>query len=726
MKYIWNPQGYHDNNSSALRYWNCRPLEEATEWKASALDLTDPDAIAQYDPMHYKLATFMKTLDLLIEQGDAAYRQQERDTLAAAKMWYTQALALLGDKPDLPTQESSWANPPLAQAADPGRQRDQQQMLLQLRQTAATVTDAPLTDLTTRFLPQTNEKLGAYWQTLAQRLYNLRHNLSIDGQTLSLPLYAPPADPKALLIGAVNAAAGNETGPSDAMLPLYRFSVALDNAKSMVAQLAQFGGALLTLSAQMDTEALALLLQNQGCELARQSIAIQEKALLEIGEEQNALQESQRGTMARFEHYRELYKQNLTAGEITTLALPAAEVGLFVQSGALNLVGSIAETIPNIYGMAFGGAQYGAVSKGVGSLLQSGAFAMAATIGAIDRLEGFRRRRDEWKIQRDIGASNMKEIEARTLAMEIRHQAGTLQHAYQITQYTQMQEHLAFLKTRFTNKTLYSWLRGRLLAIYRQFYDLTFSRCLMAQRAYSREFGDILANFIRPGAWQGPYMGLQAGETLMLALAQMEASYWQRISRPLEVTRTVSLAQVYASLPEGAFNLVEEIAKLLKQQGDNKGEGDGRNTLVLEKNQLKARIHLADLGIKNDYPDEVMQGRRQIKQISVTLPALIGPYQDVQAIMRYDGDWRMPRGCQAIAVSHGMQDSGLFQLDFNDARSLPFEGIPIDSGSLVLNFPNAYQADGKAKQQALLLSLSDIIFHIQYTIFENEKLGHVA
>lgn len=53
------------------------------------------------DPMQYKLAIFMRTLDLIISQGDQAYRQLERDTLAEAKIHYIQASQLLGPRPNL-------------------------------------------------------------------------------------------------------------------------------------------------------------------------------------------------------------------------------------------------------------------------------------------------------------------------------------------------------------------------------------------------------------------------------------------------------------------------------------------------------------------------------------------------------------------------------------------------------------------------------------------------
>ncbi|TKJ82678.1 neuraminidase-like domain-containing protein, partial [Erwinia persicina] len=84
IKYVWSPDGYLVNNQPAAWTWNVRPLEEETTWHANPLDSVDPDAVAQADPMHYKVATFMAWLDLLIARGDAAYRQLERDTLNEA------------------------------------------------------------------------------------------------------------------------------------------------------------------------------------------------------------------------------------------------------------------------------------------------------------------------------------------------------------------------------------------------------------------------------------------------------------------------------------------------------------------------------------------------------------------------------------------------------------------------------------------------------------------
>ncbi|PHM44337.1 insecticidal toxin complex protein A [Xenorhabdus szentirmaii] len=69
MNYIWNPSGYVINGKEQNYLWNVRPLEEDTSWNTTPLDSVDPDAVAQNDPMHYKVASFMKSLDLLIARG---------------------------------------------------------------------------------------------------------------------------------------------------------------------------------------------------------------------------------------------------------------------------------------------------------------------------------------------------------------------------------------------------------------------------------------------------------------------------------------------------------------------------------------------------------------------------------------------------------------------------------------------------------------------------------
>ncbi len=708
LQYVWNPSGYVVGGQQQSYQWNVRPLEEDLGWNAESLDSTDPDAVAQYDPMHYKVATFMRWLDLLVARGDRAYRKLERDTLSEAKMWYLQALHLLGEQPYLP-RTAQWSEPPLAAAADETTQRAHLQALEAL---SAGGQPMPLTanSLTALFLPQANDVMLGYWRTLEQRLYNLRHNLSIDGRPLMLPLYATPANPKDLLSAAVASSSGGgrvfpPTEPS-----LLRFLPMQENAKSTVSQLMQFGNSLQGILERQDAEKLGVLLQNQAKDLVLISLGAQDKTLAELDKDIEALQQAQQGAQQRRDHYSALYEEDVNSGEKRLMDLRMASASIATGATTLHMSAAAVEMVPNIYGFAVGGSRYGALMNASAIAMQLSASGMMIEADKLSQSELYRRRREEWDIQQKNAQADLEQIGAQLGALGLRKEAANLQKNYLTLQQEQTEAQLTFLKGKFSNEALYSWMRGELAAIYYLFYDLAVSRCMTAEQAYQWETRSV-ERFIKPG-WNSTYSGLLCGEGLMLNLTQMEAAYLIQDARALEVVRTVSLSDFYAGLPDDKqFDFAEKVVTFIEAGGGR--AGSDANGLSLENGRLSATVTLRDLKIVEDYPADMQLGnQRRIKQISITLPALIGPYQDIQAMLSYGGSLVLPRGCEALAVSRGLDDSGQFELNFNDGRFLPFEGIPVDDGgTLTLRFPNAL-----GKQEGLLRTLSDIVLHIRYTI----------
>ncbi|ATF53997.1 neuraminidase-like domain-containing protein [Morganella morganii] len=701
LSYIWRPA------ASGTGDWRVRPLKEDTSWNADPLDSVDPDAVAQNDPMHYKVSTLMKLLDLLIARGDSAYRMLERDTLNEAKMWYMQALGLLGDKP-LTTISGTWSNPALSNAADKTQAKQFHDEISRIRSGGLLPEVRTANTLTGLFLPQQNEKLLGYWQTLEMRLFNLRNNLSIDGQPLSLPVFAAPADPAALLSAAAAASGGSKALPS-AAIPAMRFPQALDSARSLTGQLMQFGSSLQGLIERRDAEAMSELLQNQAGELMLSSLRMQEQSLTELDAEKKTLEQSRAGAQSRFDSYRALYDENVSAEEKRTMDLYLSSAILSTSIGVLDMAAAAADMAPNVFGMAVGGSRWGGIPKAIGSGIALAASATKITADNISQSEAWRRRRQEWEIQKNNAESEVKQIDAQLEALAVRRTATEMQREHLEIQQAQTQAQLEFLQRKFSNKALYSWLHGRLASIYYRFYDLTATRCMMAEAAFAWQTGET-TRYIKPGAWQSSNAGLMAGESLLLNLTEMEQAWLKWNHRTLKVTRTVSLAKVYKEY-DTPVNLAEKIAELLKGSGSGNTPAATGLSMTADK-ELYAAFNLKALKIAENYPARLGKTRR-IKQISVTLPALTGPYQDVRAVLSYGGDVRLPDGCKAIAVSHGMNDDGQFRLDFNDGHWLPFEGIPVDNdSSLFLSFPEAT----KDEQKALLLSLSDIIIHIRYTI----------
>jgi len=66
---------------------------------------------------------------------------------------------------------------------------------------------------------------------------------------------------------------------------------------------------------------------------------------------------------------------------------------------------------------------------------------------------------------------------------------------------------------------------------------------------------------------------------------------------------------------------------------------------------------------------------------------------------------------KAIAISHGKNDAGLFELRFDDSRYLPFEGAGVISRWRL-------EMDGPATAP-IRPSISDVVLHLSYTAKED-------
>ncbi|ATP49731.1 hypothetical protein CR512_10270 [Pseudomonas putida] len=696
LKYVFNPAGYSVSGVGTQRMWNVRPLEEDTSWNDDPLKSLDPDAVAQNDPMHYKYNVFMRLLDICIGRGDAAYRRLQRDTLSEASVWYQRAVSLLGDAPWAPPA-TGWNEPVLGQAAAPG--------------------ESP-------FLPEVNRTMLGYWEALRIRQYNLRHNLTLDGQPLSLPLYATPADPKALLAAAVAAEASGERGLTEVNdVPALRFTVLLDGARSMAAQLIHFGSELQWILERQDAEALAGMLASQGAELAESNVALFKHTLKELAADRVTLQSSLVAATASRNHYLNLYQRNISDREHLALKLRTESEQAGAAESALMAGAAIIAAFPKIFGFSNGGGKpedaLKAVAYGFGA--RSKVYGIKAS--RLSQEEAFARRRADWKFQYESAEKQMATVQAQLDALAVREASAQMHIAHLNTQAAHSQAQLALFQGKYTGKAMYSWLRARLASIFYTYYDLTVSRCLMAQKALQWEKGDT-DMYLRTGTWNSAWSGLLCGEGLMLALGQMETAWvkWQK--RELEVTRTVSLARLFdgkLSSQDQAVTLGEAVKALLDGKTVEVDDTLENSSFALAANgMLSIQFGLKALNLAAGF--ETAASRR-IRSIAVSLPALLGPYQDVHARLLTNAQG-LPAGCEQMNISHAMQDNGQFsQLNGYPAfrpgnQLLPFEGLHIakaddreDQTQMTLNFDQA-QGD----QRALLERLNDIILHVQFTV----------
>jgi hypothetical protein len=736
---IFDPGRKENANTGAPAYWNVRPLTELPDPDYFMRAPIDPDGIAASDPVRYQKAVYFHYIKNLIDRGDMAYRQVTPDSLGEAKLWYVRILDLLGPRPDavIISQWTPIKLAALAGASNTSLRAFETQLIEQEQKVRASAaanngkalisfTQPPLRLSTfgrdptlveednSHFIVPMNAELTKYWDMVESRLYNLRHNLTLDGKPLSLPLFAAPLDPRALLAAYANGATEGGAGSLLAQeTPHYRYAVMFNRASSAVDNLILFGNTLLSIIERKEQGQLAELQQQQVWEFAQYAIDLQLEAQKVEVEARKALEAGKAVADARAGFYGKLAEENVSGGEI---AAAAAHLRGRVATGVAATATAVAaalKPIPNhlgfhagatggmAVGAAAGGAAGGFRLEGMPEIVAIGAHALATindSVGdAIERSEIYRRRQQEW-----INAAEQAKLESEHLTAQLAvHDAQTRVTALQLRQAQEAKKQAetvyAFLNKRFTNSQLYQWLNGQFSTFYYQAYDATFSLCLAAQACWQYEIADYAATFIKPAAWKDSWRGLTAGESLKLNLLRMDAAYLARNDRKLEIVKTVSVKQLPVSTEEDpSINLGWDavVARLAD---------DGIAEFEITQAMLDA-----------DYPGHWL---RRIKRVSVSLPVTVGPYQDIHATLTqtYNAvQMNGPQGAlkenmrasQQIAVSTGVDDDGMFVFNFDDERYLPFEG----TGAI-----SRWALTFSAGQEDMIASITDIIVHVRYT-----------
>ncbi len=714
--YIFDPAARGRDNSSDIRkqypepdYWSVRPLVEGASSAAQATAgwlTTDPDAIASAWPVHYQKAVFMAYVSTLMAAADASYRLLTNDGLSLARLQYGQVKDLLGIRPDS-LIVNHWAPETLAELADT-TQNNVALFNYELQVTPLPAFSGQLSvaaDVATSdsFMVPVNGQLLGYWNTLDSRLYNLRHQLTIDGLPMTVPLYAPPVNPTVLMEQSVQG--GSLISASSGMtatIPPYRFSTMMQSARAAVSTLSQFGQTLLSYYERKDAAGLQELDAQLALDISAYTLTLGQNAIDALDQDKTVLEASRSMAQQRYDHYFGLYTTGVSAGETSAMVLRDSSAASMTAASPLITAGMVMKTIPNIFGLATGGVEVSAPTLAAGIVLQLTGEITGLAAQQTEISESYRRRSEEWQIMYQQAQSEIDTINAQLDALAVRREGAVTSLQLAQAQQDNLKSTLNFLTTRFTQSSLYNWLTGEFSALYYQAYDAVLSLCLSAQACWQYEMGDMNSTFIQTGAWNDSYHGLLVGETLALNLQQMESAWLTRNARRLELTKTVSLKQL---------------------------DSEAFTSLVTDG---VTQFSLSESLFDNDYPGHYL---RQIKSVTVSLPALVGPYQDVRMTLTQSGSRTLLkadingvdylndsktgnasniitnlRASQQIAVSSGLNDSGLFVLNFGDERYLPFEGTGAVSDWQIA-FPNATSSE----QQALLASLNDVIIQVHYT-----------
>ncbi len=652
-------------------------------------DPFDPQAIAALRPIAYQKTIVMHYIDNLIDWGDYFFRLNTRESLVEATMLYVMAYDLLGQRPansgpcDLPAART------LGDIKDHYANGKIPEFLIDLEQLIPTkflpeVSDNPNNAIPNIYfgIPE-NDKFIQYWDLVESRLYNIRHNLDIAGNLQHLPLFQPPIPPDQL-IKAVASGLGVSQALAEAMAPVpyYRYGVLVEKARNATSVVVQFGNALLNALEKKDAEYLASLRTTHEEALMTMTQGIKDEQFKAAQSTLQSLQAGLAGAQVRYDHYDQLIRQGLSSNEQKQFSLETAAIALQGTAQVIKGVAAVSHLIPTVFGLAAGDFK-------PGDAINQGAMILEGTAGILNQeanmtvtLAQYQRRAEDWELQKAVAQEDMKQIQEQIQAAQYQLQIAQMEITLLETNISQVQEIEAFLRTKFTNQELYQWMIGKLAALYFQVYQIAYNLAMSAQRAWQFELSNA-QTFVNPGNWSDLHKGLLAGEALLLDLMNMDRTYLEQNKRRLEIVKTISLK----SLNQSAFEKLK----------------------TTEECQFSITKEALDADYSTLYS-------RRIKTLSLSIPAVLGPYQDIHATLTQesnkidlkDGTLKTDgRADQQILLSQGIDDSGLFELNFHDERYLPFEGTGAIS-DWKLEMP-------QTANPGLLESLTDVIIKLRYT-----------
>lgn len=730
--YIFDPTATDSPEQQATpgpeRFWRVRPFYEQAmagtqtleqlfkntnalnqqirEWEANPFR---PHVIARLRLVTYMKAVVMRYIDNLIAWGDQLFRRDTVESINEATQLYILAAQILGRRPEqIPARAKA--------KVQTFRSLDDAESLNGLANASVEIevflspsvvppADANNPDgmpLMPFFGIPGNEKLLGYWNTVADRLFKIRHCQNIEGIVRSLPTFDSPIDP-GLLVRAAGVGVDVASALSDinVALPHYRFNIMMQKAAELCGEVKSLGGALLSALEKRDAEALALLRSTHEMKVLNAVRTVKERQLDEAKESRAGLDRSKEMTTLRRDYYRDIafmnqYETTQLSLTTATLGLQAYEATMLTLGGGLSLIPNFHLSLPFSMGPTYGGDNVeksvanfsNSIGKVVGLLNTIGS--MAGTMG------GHQRRFDDWKLQERLANKELEQIEKQIAASDIRVAIAEKElrnHDLQVQNSAEADE---FMRSKFTNRELYDWMVGQISGIYFQSYQLAYDVAKRAETAYRHELGLRDSSFIQFGYWDSLKKGLLAGERLSYDLKRMEIAYLDQNKREFEIVKHVSLLSI------DPVSLVK-----LKQTGE-------------------CFVTLPEALFDIDYNGHYM---RRIKSVGITVPCVAGPYSGINCTLTlqsssirhsdtlFNGQYGRqsddPRfvdtvgSPQSIVTSGAQNDSGMFETNLRDERYLPFEGQGAIS-TWHIEMPQGFKSFDYN-------TISDVVLHVRYT-----------
>jgi hypothetical protein len=751
LRYVFDPRG-SSNDPAPQRYWNTKPFYTRTasdyarqvvtsimdrlaqdpngaveteladailEWRRSPFK---PHLVARSRTVAFQQAIVHLTAKLFIGRGDAYFRRDQLEDLVMASLDYSRAERLLGSRPQIvpPSTEvpPETYNQLEARLDLFGNALCRLENLLPdlsaLPHSGAELPPPPLSIESLYFCVPPSDKLYELWDLLEERQFNLRNSRTIDGVERELSLFAPAISVEALIQAT---AAGHSVTAIRSSLsaprPPYRFRVMLRHAIELADVAATFSQKLEQALTARDGEALQQL-------KIKHEVQIQNEQTIALNAELDAADK----TIKSLEKNKEMHENTETFyGDRPRMngwevAANISYAASFLAQPGIALCYALAGVLSNVPNFTIGAAGVGgspvASANSGGNNISSAMRDMAGTLGTIasafdkagsmmEHQGNYEVREQDWNNSERIAR---QEKERAVIEIEIATSRQTIAREQLRVHEVRRQQSAAedaYLRTKFTNQELFEWLAGQLRVLSRQIFNLAAEAAYAAERCYNFELGDT-KSFIRPGQWNDTRRGLLAAGNLIADLRSMESAYMQRNVREREQTVEVSL-------------------KRLDPMALTELRMSGRCVVQIPEDVFDLLHH------RGHY-------FRRIKALSITMPCVVGPYSSVPLKVTQTSNrirvepWRKPGaandldaytedlagdqrfrynvgGIQSIDLSRGQDDAGLFNLNLDDERYLPFEGSGV-IGTYVLELPPNLRPFDYG-------TISDVVFRFRYT-----------
>ncbi|PTN11846.1 neuraminidase-like domain-containing protein [Nitrosomonas aestuarii] len=777
LHFVFNPiaAGNADN-----RFWQFKPFKEINsqqvldsifnnlkpnekndainEWRNKPFM---PHVVARSRPVAYMKWVVMKYIDNLLAWGDYLFRQDTIETLNRATQIYVLAGHILGPKPMMIPKRGKIKPQTYLGLLDKWDAFGNAVVELELAAPFSNQTALPFGTINNEmvfaniygiasslyFCIPNNPKLMGYWDTLADRLYKIRHCLNIQGVFRKLPLFEPPIDPALLVKAAAQGLSiASVLNDLNTPMPNYRFYYLLQKALELCNELKSLGGAMLSAIEKKDNETIALIRTRHENVMQNLVMEIKKKQLEEAQKNIDSLQQNRKGPEARMKYYLKLsgLDESLMPNETVEFnGIPNDIVTVDGDSGLKLIpfekedmdkagqaqdkqlaaalpekIASILHIIPNFSGniqpfgigmsISVGGSNFGAASQAWAKFLQLDASELTYASTSAGKKGGFTRTLQERIFQANAAGYELKQIDKQITVQEIRINIANQEITNQQKAIDNASEVEEFLKNKYTSEELYTWMHGTLKTLCRQIYNLAYDLAKKVEKTYCFERGISSANFIQAGYFDAGREGLLAGEQLYVGLKQLEAAYQNERGYDYEITRHISL------------NQLDPLA------------------LIALRETGKCEFVIPEVLFDLDYPGHY---KRRVKSVSLSIPCVAGPYTGINATLsllehKFRNTAIGGKGYQenteetderfstyiipisAVAVSSAQNDSGMFELNFRDERYLPFEG----AGAV-----SKWRLELPAIRQYDYHTIADAILQLKYTASEGgERLKLAA